>query len=293
MTERKVDLHIHTCYSDGAYTPSDIVSGYKKRGYDIIAVTDHDTVSGVPEAIEKGKEEGITVVPGIEFSTCYPNDIEIHMLGYGIDTENRELKEELTIIREARRIRNEKLIAYFREQGYDISYEDLLEGKKGDYIGKPDFGRGMARKGYIKEPRDIFKPGEFLESPEAKKIKKVKIETKRAIELINRAGGVAVIAHPMKIKNIGEKGSPEFWGNLKGIIERLKWEGLSGIECYHSDHTLSEAEVLSELAKGMGLIVTIGSDFHGEDFKKRTGLSEELENIRIEDFYIDKILLKM
>lgn len=283
----KVDFHIHTCYSDGSLTPEEIVKRYKRDGYDEIAITDHDTTDGVAEAVMCAAEEaamyteeneGISagkqsacfaVVPGIEISTVDADGVETHILGHYIDIENAALRARLEDLRRARRARNEKLIAYLAEQGYPLTYEELLVGKRGDYIGKPDFGRAMVRKGYIKEAHEVFTPGKFLETPEAKHIKKEKISTDEAISLIIGAGGRATLAHPIQIKEFGVSGSEEYFAKLEPFVIGLKEKGLSGIEAYHPDQNEEQSERFAALAEKLGLAVTRGSDFHGDDIKRK------------------------
>ncbi len=309
----KVDLHIHTCYSDGANTPSEIVLRYMKQGYDVIAITDHDTVDGVAEAMNTaaeltvracdmraetaegacgvkqgwhkrlscGSDEhsiGISVIPGIEFSTRNSDGVEMHILGYGIDTGSTALLARLADIRDARRRRNEKLIRYLERCGYPLTYDELLVGKRGDYIGKPDFGRAMVRRGYLKEPHEIFTPGKYLEAPEAKKIKKDMIDTIEAIRLIHECGGISVLAHPAKIKEIAPcYGDTEMqhYRDLNKLLDVMIPAGLGGIEAYHSDHMWEQSQRYIAIAEERGLIYTKGSDYHGEDFKVRR-LSDEM-----------------
>ena len=280
----KVDFHIHTCYSDGSLTPEEIVRRYRANGYDEIAITDHDTTDGVTEAVrcaaemcaEKSGAVGtgescarLVVVPGIEISTVDADGVETHILGHYIDIKNAALRARLEDLRRARRARNEKLIAYLAEQGYPLTYEELLVGKRGDYIGKPDFGRAMVRKGYIKEAHEVFTPGKFLETPGAKRIKKEKISTDEAIRLITGAGGRATLAHPIQIKEFGVPGSEEYFARLEPFVIGLKEKGLAGIEAYHPDQNEEQSERFAALAEKLGLIVTRGSDFHGDDIKRK------------------------
>lgn len=265
----KVDFHIHTCYSDGSLTPEEIVKRYKANGYDEIAITDHDTTDGVAEAVRCAADTCLTVVPGIEISTVDADGVETHILGHYIDIKNAALRARLEDMRRARRARNEKLIVYLAEQGYPLTYEELLVGKRGDYIGKPDFGRAMVRKGYIKEAHEVFTPGKFLETPEAKRIKKEKISTDEAIRLITGAGGRATLAHPIQIKEFGVPGSEEYFARLEPFVIGLKEKGLAGIEAYHPDQNEEQSERFAALAEKLGLAVTRGSDFHGDDIKRK------------------------
>ena len=264
MTKKR-DLHIHTCYSDGACTPEEIVKKYKDGGYDEISVTDHDTLEGIGDVMAAAKCAGLKVVPGIEMATANAEGIEMHILGYGMDTENEELNKRLLVMSAAREERNEALISYLAAHGCPLTHEDLMIGKRGHYIGKPDFGRALVRKGYLAKLTDAFKPDSILNTEEARAIKKVFTLTEESISLINGAGGTPVLAHPIKIRGIGEPGSEEFYANFEKLLIHLIDSGLKGIECYHPSHSIEQAERFLALAKKYSLIVTEGSDYHGDD----------------------------
>lgn len=253
----KVDFHLHSYYSDGTMKPTDLVRMYKDKEYDMIALTDHDGVDGIAEAVIAGEALRIKVVPGIELSTAYDFDsreIELHILGYYIDTENQALRERLVEIRRDRDVRNEKLLAYLVEQGYALDYEDLLQRPGQTYVGKPNFARAIAKKGY-----EIENLWEVLDT-----VKKDKISASEAIDLIKGAGGIAVLAHPMKTKKLAEPRSEAFWNALDQIIRDLKKKGLKGLECYHPSATEDDSLKLVGLAEKYHLHITEGSDFHGE-----------------------------
>ncbi len=254
----KVDFHTHSYYSDGMMKPTDLVRMYKEREYDIIALTDHDGIDGVKEAEIAGEALKMQVVPGIELATSYifnDEEIEFHLLGYYIDIENENLNEKLKEIREKRKVRNEKLLAHLNDLGYELTFDDLIERPKQNFIGKPNFERAMLRKGYNPENMwDIFD-----------EVKKEKITIGEGIALIKDAGGIAVLAHPMKTKHLGIKDSEEFWNNLDTIVKDLKKKGLKGIECYHPSADNEQSLKLVQIAGKYHLHMTEGSDFHGEE----------------------------
>lgn len=264
----KTDLHLHTYFSDGSMSPTDIVKRAKEMDYELIAITDHDGVDGVTEGMIAGKALGIKVIPGIELSAENDQGISMHILGYYIDIHHVELTKKLTELKEKRWERNQRLLAVLNQMGYEISLADLSFTEGQDYIGKPIMARALLKKGYITHARQAFEPGKFLESPEAKAVKKDKISAKEAIDLIDKAGGIAVLAHPMKIKKIGERGSQTFFEELEKMIQQLKANGLKGIECYHTDQTNEESLRLVELAEKYHLHITEGSDYHGPEFEK-------------------------
>lgn len=277
----KIDLHVHTDFSDGAMTPTEVVKRFKNLEYDMIAITDHDGVGGIGEAMIAAEALEFKVIAGIELDTelsdellrkCGLEDVigeqtRAHLLGYYLDVTNERLLSELEEIRQERYRRNVRLIEALNAQGFDISYDEVVTNKHKDYVGKPDIARLMVKKGYIKTVADAFADDGPLEKPEITAIRKKKITTEHAIELVRGAGGIAVLAHPMKLKAIGRRGSEEFYANLDKIVRELKLNGLKGLECYHTDHTAEEALKMVELAEKYHLHITEGSDFHGDDFK--------------------------
>lgn len=265
----KVDYHIHTTLSDGASSPEQIVKSAASMGMEGIAITDHDGIDGVAQAVKQGRESGIKVVTGIEFATELDDGTGLHILGYGFDPNHAILKDKLEFMNEKRRERNEKLLKVLRQQGFDIAYEELRYGRANDFIGKPVIARTMVKKGYLTNYKEAFTPGKFLESPEAKAVQKVKINALEAVDVINRAGGVAVLAHPIQAKGRGKSVDDEFFSWVDGIIADLTSAGLYGLECYHKDHDVQQTLRFLDMAKKHGLKVSRGTDFHGEDYRNR------------------------
>lgn len=265
-----IDLHLHTYYSDGEQSPREVVRTAFQQGIATMAITDHDGTGGVQEAVQAGEALGIRVIPGIEFSTEDPNGAHIHLLGYGIDMEEPELQQALVGIRHARETRNLLIMEALARMGYPVSLEDLEEVPGRDYIGKPVFARAMVKLGYIQQPLDAFQDGRLLRSEEIRKIQKEKISVQRAIHLVRNAGGIPVLAHPLKIGWLGsakDVSLPERLEKLEGLLKLLISYGLQGIECYYSKHSGEETEALVALAKRMGLLISAGSDYHGPGFQ--------------------------
>ncbi len=254
----KADFHIHSYYSDGTMKPTELVRRYKDLDYDMIALTDHDGVDGINEAVIAGEALRIKVIPGIELGTGYDfgqERVELHILGYHIDVENPKLQEYLKRIQKARRTRNERLLAHLQQLGYDLTWEDLIERPGQTYIGKPNFARALKRKGMAPDNMwEIFD-----------QIEKEKISSYEAIDVIKESGGMAVLAHPMKTKKIGTPGSDEFWNNLDMLVGDLKKHGLKGVECYHPSADHDQALKLVIMTGKYHLHITEGSDFHGEE----------------------------
>ncbi len=274
-----IDLHLHTYYSDGTMSPEELVRYAKERGAETIAITDHDGMGGLAEGMEAGKRLGVNVIPGIELSTEDDERIYMHILGYCFDPKNDTLKAEVELIRRKRAERNEKLLAALREIGCQLSREDLQLRAGQDYVGKPTFALALMRKGYVSSPKEAFKEGRFMRSDEVRRVHREKISTRRAIELIRAAGGLPVLAHPMKISHLVKREGESFFEKLDGQLEKLKNWGLAGMECYYSGHLPEETDQLVHMAGTHDLIVTAGSDFHGKEFDK---------SITIGGFAIDK-----
>ena len=281
---KKIDLHMHSTFSDGVYTPDELVKMRKDEGFDLVAVTDHDGAKGVKEALAAGEKYGVTVVPGIEIGTVMDvsdiipeafdksmnkGEVELHILGYDIDPDDKALVDQMQKIKEFRDKRNKKLLWYFQEKGYDIKYKDLIRNKGQEYVAKPDFAWVFVNRGYVQNVSEAFRSEKFLAAKAVQRLKQMPYPTEEAIKLIQGAGGAAVLAHPMKIKGIGEKSSDEFFSNLIRLITRLKKAGLSGIEVSHPSSSPEDTERLIDISHRTGLKITMGSDYHGPQNKKR------------------------
>ncbi len=258
----KTDLHIHSWCSDGTMSPIELVEKYVDDKYDLIAITDHESIDGIQIAIDEGKDKNLRVIPGIELSTVHKG-IEIHILGYYFDIDDQGLREEIKRLAEFRKTRNDKMIVALQDMGYDITMEDLIQRENQTYIGKPNFARTLIKKGYITKIEEAFDPGKFFESEELKSIEKEKLSTEDAIKILKEAGGMAVLAHPYKIRNLGERGSEQFKNNFDTLLEELKKIGLKGLECIYPKHTDEEKFFFINEAEKYHLHITEGSDFHG------------------------------
>ncbi|NLP30283.1 MAG: PHP domain-containing protein [Clostridiales bacterium] len=271
------DLHLHTYYSDGTLSPEEVVKRAADKGIRTIAITDHDGLKGISEALNAGEKYGVKVIPGIELSAKVykedftssnfipTRDVFMHILGYDIDINNEELNQEIENIRQKRIERNMKLLAKLNCIGCELNEGDLFKWAQKDYIGKPNFALALMEKGYIKNPKEAFLPGKFLRHPEVRSVRREKIHARKAISLIENAGGKAVLAHPMKIRAL--KGNEEYnFEGLEALLDILQKWGLVGMECRYSTHSKEQTEVLEKIAQKRGLVITSGSDYHGPDF---------------------------
>ena len=281
---KKIDLHMHSTFSDGVYTPTELVELRKNEGYDVVAVTDHDGAKGVNEALAAGEKYGIKVITGIEIGTVMDvsevipdaydrsmnkGEAELHILGYNIDPDNKALNDQMQVIKDYRDERNKKLLWYFQEKGYDIKYDDLIRNSGQEYVAKPDFAWVFVNRGYVQNVTEAFKSEKLLAAKAVQRLKQLPYPTLDAFKLIQGAGGVPVLAHPMKIKGIGEKGSDEFFDNLTRLLTKLNENGLYGLECFHPSASDEDSERLMDIANSLGLKITKGSDYHGPQNKSR------------------------
>lgn len=250
------DLHTHSTASDGQYTPSELVGLAKERGIEVLALTDHDTVDGIGEAVRAGKLLGVRVLPGIELSALEYHTF--HILGYGIDPGNPGLAELCRRMKARRDERVDRLLAFLREKGVELTAAEVEAIAGGEIIGRPHFAQAMVRRGYVATNREAF--DRYLDTEEYhEKAERGKPSVKECITAIRAAGGMVSLAHPYQI-GIGNT-------ELNGLVGELAGYGLGAIECYYPRHTSEQEAFCLYLAEKYKLHATGGSDFHGEKVK--------------------------
>ncbi|KOS02977.1 MULTISPECIES: PHP domain-containing protein [Paenibacillus] len=250
---KRYDLHTHTQASDGMQPPADNVRWAKEKGLAGVAITDHDTVAGLEEALKEGKRIGINVVPGVEISTRAGGK-DIHILGYFMDYRNKVFLERLEKLRQARDTRNDLILSQLRSLGVEITLDEVVAtmGRPlapDESIGRPHMADTLVQKGYAKDMRDAF--DRYLAEGAPGYVSVPRVEPAEAINWIREAGGVPVVAHP------GLYGNDEL---VRSIIEEAK---PAGLEVRHSDHDAEAESRYTTMAAQYGLIATGGSDFHG------------------------------
>ncbi|MBQ7796142.1 MAG: PHP domain-containing protein [Lachnospiraceae bacterium] len=276
-----IDLHVHSTASDGSFTPTEVVQMANDAGMIAIALTDHDTVSGISEAIEAAEDLDLQVVPGVELSCIY-KEKEIHILGLYIDHKDEALNSFLTETARKRAARNEEMLAAFRADGFDITMDDLLHGNSKTTITRAHFARALVEKGYVTSPDQAFK--KYLNPDRPYYRKREVITPEESIQAIRNAGGFPVLAHPCQYK-LG-------WKETEELILYLQSVGLRGLECFHSSNNQYESGKLRMLADKHALAITGGSDFHGAakpDIKIGTGRG----GLKVQAYYLDVIKLAM
>lgn len=248
---RFIDMHLHTTASDGSCTPSAVCQLAIDKGLAAIAITDHDTVDGVAEAISY-VDDRITVVPGIEISAVY-HGVEIHILGFYMDYTNPELISRLASIKQDRYNRNEEMCARFRADGIDMTMEKLQHGNPDTVVTRAHFARVLIAQGICKDMNQAFK--KYLGKKCKYYIPTPDMPAADAIKLIKTYGKAAFIAHPL-LYGFGYR-------QIEEMIEELKPYGLTGLEVYHSSNNTYESGKLREIARTHGMLISGGSDFHG------------------------------
>lgn len=257
-----IDLHMHSTASDGTLTPTEIVtsalaSAGKKKEPVVIALTDHDTVAGIPEFMKEAKKhkERLTAIPGVEISTDY-HGVEIHILGYNIDINNKALLEKLKICRESRDGRNEKIIQKLQEQGFQITMQDIQPEDPNETIARPHIAKQLLKKHYVSSVQEAF--DKYLAEGRCCYVERIMPTPQEAISLIKNNGGFAVLAHLMYYKKLDSAQKSQ-------LTAELKEAGLTGIEAYYNSYTPVEEAFVASLAKQHGLLRTGGTDFHGQN----------------------------
>lgn len=249
-----IDLHCHTTASDGLLSPRDLIIRAKKEGVIILAVTDHDTVAGLDEAISTAKENGINLIPGVELSLDFPTG-DLHLLGYNIDYNNRDFINRLQQLKSAREERIVKIIKKLNDININLTIEDINKESNGSSPGKPHVARALVKKGYAGDVTSAIK--KYLNKGKPGYVSKEKLDIEAGFKLIRNVGGVPVLAHPKSMKC---KDNREYERTIESFINY----GLKGIEVYASIHEDMDVEFFSGVANRHNLIATGGSDFHGE-----------------------------
>lgn len=269
-----IDLHTHTTASDGSLTPKELVTKAKQAGLLAIAVTDHDTVDGVEEAICAGKEAGIEVVGGVELSCDYQR--EMHIVGLMTDHTNPGLLHALEEQSKKRAVRNGKTLQRLQELGVDITLDEVKRVATGNIWGRAHFARVLCDKGYVSSVKEGFQ--KYLGSGRPAHINEERFQPEEAIALIRRAGGVPVLAHMHFLK----LDLPE----LEEMLIRLKQAGLMGAEAIYTEYTPEQEAEYTKLIDKLGLLKSGGSDFHGE-MKPQITLNRE--NLKIPYSFLKEI----
>ncbi len=243
-----VDLHLHTTASDGRLTPTELVDLAAGQGLKVIAITDHDSTEGLPEAFEAArKHPDLTVIPGIELSADVPGN-EIHILGYYIRHQDPKVQETLTQFRQGRQDRGRRMVERLREMGMGITWERVQELAGEAAIGRPHVAQALVEGGWVRDTDDAFEKYIGRNSPAY--TERAKLSPTDAIDLIKSWGGVPVMAHPIYVDD------------YLNYVADLKDAGLVGIEVHYAKFSREQIEELARVADRFGLVACGGTDYH-------------------------------
>jgi len=242
----KNDLHTHTNYSDGFFSPTELVELAYKSGIELLSITDHDNVNGIEEAEKAASKYGIEIIPGVEISTDIRNT-EIHILGYFIDPANAELEHYLSFFRDERHKRAKRIVEKLNILGLEISIGDVLKHVKKGTIGRPHIAQALLENKQVNSYYEAF--NKYLGNNAPAYEKKVHLSPQSAFKIISDAGGLSFIAHP---------------GNMPEIlIKELIEDGVDGIEVIHPSHSADRTKFYRGIVNQYYLLESGGSDFHG------------------------------
>ena len=265
-----IDLHTHSTASDGTFTPAQLIEYVSSKKITTLALTDHDTVSGILEAQNKALSLGINFIAGIEISVDWPKG-EFHLLGLGLKKCSAELQSVIDFVRDERINRNEEMARLLRARNIDISLAELEDKFQTQNIGRPHFAQMLTEKGYVKTRQQAF--DNFFAVGRPCYVKRIGAPLSDAIEGIKTSGGIPVQAHPLSIYVA--------WGKMEEAMSEIQSKGVMGLEAYPPGARGAEALRLEELARKLNMIVTAGSDFHGEKVRadRKIGISAGKKNI--------------
>lgn len=269
----QVDLHVHSTCSDGTLTPSELVSYGLKKNLVAMALTDHDTITGIDEALDAAKATSMEIIPGIEYSTNY-NNKDVHIVGLFINHKSQEFLKSLDQFMKTRIDRNIKLCSNLVEGGIDISLEALEEMFPNTVITRAHYAKYLVTKGYVNSKDDAF--NRYLGDHTKYFVPRCNITPMDVIEVTKKAGGIPILAHPT-LYGFGKD-------TLDKLVSDLKEVGLMGIECKYCTYTASEEREIKALAKKYELLPSGGSDFHGDN-KKGLDLGSGYGSLYIPDEY--------
>ncbi len=248
-----IDLHIHSTASDGSYTPEEVVRLAKERGLKAIALTDHDTVDGLPSAVAEGQALSVEVIPGVEISARFPGG-SMHILGYFVDYHSGLLDARLAVLKKARADRNPQIIAKLNALGVQVTMAQVARLSGGGQVGRPHIARALLQHGYVRDIQEAFDL--YLRNGAPAHVSKFRFPQEEAINMIREAQGIPVLSHPFTL-GLGSAYA------LKNLLQDLKKLGLAGLEVYYPEHTPEQEARYLKLARELDLLITGGSDFHG------------------------------
>lgn len=258
-----IDLHIHSTFSDGSFTPEELVAKAKAIKLKAIALTDHDCTDGIDRFLSAGSTNNqssydknntaLLCIPGVEISADIAHGT-MHILGYFISHHNVTLQRILKEIQDGRDERNKQILKKLNELGFKLSWHEVASIAQGDVIGRPHFAMAILKRGYVKSIHEAF--AKYLAKGQPAYAERYKLGPAECIQAICNANGLAVLAHPFTL-DLPEK-------ELEIFIGKMVEAGLNGIEIYYPEHTVKQIRSYKKISQKFNLLVTGGTDFHGE-----------------------------
>ena len=263
-----IDLHTHSTCSDGSYTPKELIKYAAEIGLYAIALTDHDNIDGLQEAMDEAKNHKVKFIPGIELSCDYKS--ELHIVGLNIDINSELLNKKCEQFKKDRITRNNNTIKRLNDAGIDITLEEAFKYCPGDALGRAHIAKVMVDKGYAESVKDAFK--KYLGKGKIGYSSELRISSYEAIDIIKKAGGVSVLAHCHYLGLEGEE--------FISFVKDLKEHGLDGLEGYYTEYSDAQSKFFIETAKKLDLKISGGTDFHG-DMKPTISLGTGFGNLKV------------
>ncbi|MEF8822556.1 MAG: PHP domain-containing protein [Desulfohalobiaceae bacterium] len=263
----QIDLHTHTTASDGTLDPADLVRKAASDGLKAVAITDHDTVGGLSQALRAGEETGVEVILGCELSIDFKSG-QMHILGLFLPDPPQGLQTTLDDLQDRRNNRNDRILAMLHEAGVDVKLEEIQELAGDASIGRPHIARVLVQKGVVQSIDQAFR--EYIGPGGAAYVPKDKLDPETAIRILKQEGATVVLAHPYSLEIDTDE--------LRELLGRLKEQGLEGVEAYYSEHTPEQTQTYLQLCREFDLLVSGGSDFHGS-VKEDVGLGTGKGNL--------------
>jgi 3',5'-nucleoside bisphosphate phosphatase len=283
-TRSGIDLHIHTTASDGTLSPAEVLREARRENLAAIAITDHDTLAGVRDALAAGIPDGMEFLSGVEISAAAPPSLPMrgsfHLLGYAIRTDHGPLEACLADLRNSRKNRNPAIVARLRELGFDIRLEAVSEFAGGGEIGRPHIAGFMKSRGWVESIDEAF--DRYIGNNGPAYADKYRVPCAEAVALLREAGGVAVVAHPGLLP---VEPGPEF----EATIAELRDMGTRGIEVFYPGHSPERTAYFAEIARRYDMVATGGTDFHG-DIKPELRMGRGFGDFRVPFEIYDALL---
>ncbi|MGA1868088.1 MAG: PHP domain-containing protein [bacterium] len=275
-----IDLHTHTHYSDGTLSPIELIDYAQRSGVSILAVTDHDEIGANIPAQIYGKERGVEVIPGVELSIDEPQENgHVHIIGLFIDPGNQALQDSLYQLKQARTHRAKKIIEKFHLLGIHLHYAELAEVIGHGSAGRPHIAALLIEKKIVSSMDEAFV--KYLSKGKPAYVPKKKLKLQPALDLIHRAGGLAILAHPITLDFYS-------YGHLQAYILKMQGQGLDGIEVFYSSHDFYFTQWLLNFSRKHQLAISGGSDFHGAN-KPEIQLGSGRGNLHIPVYIVEQL----